>query len=224
MAEDLASDSGRDAFRVFLSALADISEFEWRRCADSLTLERYAPRTVIQRTGAVCNRVRFLVSGLARSYLIDGEGRDFTWSLHFDAPGANLGNRFVIDYASFTQGEPSLLCIEALTEVEVVSMKKSDVESLYAESQLWSTVGRLIADLAYHTTHHRVLSLLTQSAKERYTLLLKESPALLHVAPQRYVASYLGITPQSLSRLRRELALPNVNDTGADSRVASGST
>ena len=208
-------DSGRDAFKGFLSSLADLTEDDWQRCADLLTTEKYAAGQVIQLTGAVCDRVRFLVSGLARSYLADEKGRDFTWSLHFAEPGANMKNRFVIDYASFAQSEPSRLCIEALTEVEVVSIKKADVERLFTESQFWANVGRLISDLAYHHTHHRVLSLLTQPAKARYEQLLRESPVLLSVAPQHYVASYLGITPQSLSRLRRSLALPNVNEVGS---------
>jgi CRP-like cAMP-binding protein len=209
-------ESGRDAFKGFLSALTAITESDWRHCADLLIPERFAPGCVIQRTGAVCDRVRFLVSGLARSYLLDEKGRDFTWSLHFAESGATLKNRFVIDYASFTQGEPSHLCIEALTEVEVISIKKPDAERLFAESLFWANVGRMISDLAYQHTHHRVLSLLTLPARERYEQLLKESPILLRVAPQHFVASYLGITPQSLSRLRRDLALPNANDARVD--------
>jgi CRP-like cAMP-binding protein len=207
------TDSGRDAFKGFLFALASISEADWRCCANLLITERHAPGCVIQRTGAICDRVRFLVSGLARSYLQDEKGRDFTWSLHFNEPEANMKNRFVIDYASFTQGEPSRLCIEALTNVEIISIKKPDVEQLFAHSLVWANVGRLISDLAYHHNHHRVLSLLTLPAKARYEQLLNESPVLLRVAPQHHVASFLGITPQSLSRLRRTHALPNVNDT-----------
>jgi CRP-like cAMP-binding protein len=212
MADDMTA-SGKDAFRAFLSTLSDVSDDDWQRCADLLIPEKYEPGDVIQRTGAVCDRVRFLISGLVRSYLLDEKGKDFTWSLHFNEPGANMKNRFVIDYASFTQGEPSRLCIEALTGVEIISIKKSDVEQLFAQNLFWANVGRLISDLAYHHTHHRVLSLLTLPAKSRYEQLLNESPVLLRVAPQHYVASYLGITPQSLSRLRRTLALPNVNDT-----------
>lgn len=210
-AHDL-TDSGKDAFRSFLASLANLAEDDWQRCADLLVAERYVPGQVIQRTGAVCDRVRFLVSGLARSYLLDEKGREFTWALHFVEPEATIKNRFVIDYASFTQGEPSRLCIEALTEVRVLSIRRPDVERLFGENQFWSNVGRLIADLAYHHTHHRVLSLLTQTAKDRYEQLRSESPVLLRVAPQHHVASYLGITPQSLSRLRRSLALPNAND------------
>jgi CRP-like cAMP-binding protein len=208
----MATDSGKDAFKNFLNTLAGMGELDWQCCADLLTTEQYAPRFQIQRAGAVCDRVRFLVSGLARSYLVDAKGRDFTWALHFAEPGASLKNRFVIDYASFSQEEPSRLWIEALTEIEVVSIGKLEVERLFGENRYWANIGRRIAEMAYHHTHHRVLSLLTQPAKARYEELLKESPALLRVAPQHYVASYLGITPQSLSRLRRELALPNAND------------
>lgn len=215
MVNDMTN-TGREAFKSFLSALTKISEDDWQCCADLLVTERYAQGDVIHRTGAVCDRVRFLVSGMARSYLLDEKGKDFTWSLHFNEPEANMKNRFVIDYASFTQGEPSRLCIEALTDVEIVSIKQPDVEQLFAQNLVWANVGRLISDLAYHHTHHRVLSLLTLPARARYEQLLNESPVLLRVAPQHHIASYLGITPQSLSRLRRTLALPNVNDTRVD--------
>lgn len=208
--------SARDAFKAFLSTLFDLPEADWEQCASLLMTESYPPRREILRSGDVCDRVRFLVSGLARSYLPDATGRDFTWALHFATTGTDLKSRFLVDYASFTQAEPSRLCIEALSEVEVVSLKKSDVERLFAGSRVWANAGRLIAELAYHQTHHRVLSLLSQPAKARYEQLLRENPALIHAAPQHYVASYLGITPQSLSRLRRDLALPNVNDTDSD--------
>jgi CRP-like cAMP-binding protein len=204
--------------RAFLSTIAELPEEEWRRATGFMTVERYGPQEVIARTGTVCDRVRFLVVGVARSYLIDSDGREFTWSLHFVGPGANFTHRIVIDYASFTHREPSRLTIEALTEVEVVSVSRKDVEETFAGTLWWATMGRLIAERAYYYTHHRVISLLTLSARDRYLRLLEESPELFRVAPQHYIASYLGITPQSLSRLRKELALPNVNESGARSR------
>ncbi len=216
-ADDMPA-AGRDAFKAFLFAVGGVAEEDWQHCADLLTTERYVAGSVIQRTGAVCDRVRFLVSGLARTYLLDEKGRDFTWFLHFCEPEANMKNRFVIDFASFTRGEPSLLCIEALTQVELISIRKPDVEQLFAKNLAWANVGRMISDLAYYHTHHRALSLLTLSARARYEQLLDESPVLLRVAPQHLVASYLGITPQSLSRLRRDLALPNGNDAHAASK------
>lgn len=217
MSDELTT-AGKEAFRRFLSSLAEISDEDWRSSAGVLAVEHYTAQEVIARTGDVCDRVRFLVSGMARSCLIDSAGRDFTWCLHFCGEGANFTNRLVIDYASFTHGEPSRLTIEALTDVEVVSVRREEVERTFAGSLAWATVGRVIAERAYYYTHHRVISLLTQSAKERYLLLLQESPDLMKVAPQHYIASYLGITPQSLSRLRRELSLPNVNDPRSLSR------
>lgn len=88
--------------------------------------------------------------------------------------------------------------------MEVVCIAKEEVDRLYAQSATWATIGRLIAESAYHHTHHRALSLLTQTAAERYRQLVEEHPGLLEIAPQHYVASYLGVTPQSLSRIRRQ--------------------
>lgn len=216
---DSPTESGALAsVRAFLSSICEIPEEEWRRAAGFMTVARHGPQEAIAREGTICDRVRFLVSGLARSYLIDSDGREFTWSLHFSGAGANFTHRIVIDYASFTHREPSRLTIEALTEVEVVSIARKDVEETFAGTLLWATMGRLIAERAYYYTHHRVISLLTLSARERYLRLVEESPELSRVAPQHYIASYLGITPQSLSRLRKELALPKVNEPADRSR------
>lgn len=201
---------GVTAYRDYLSAITDIPESDWQHCAEMLTVETYAPRQVIQMPGIVCDRLRFLVSGLARACLIDAEGRDFTWSLSYGGPDSPMKNRFIIDYSSFTQCEPSQLRLEALSTVEVVSISKMDMDRLHASSLAWATIGRIMAELAYNQIQHRTIALLTLTAKERYRRLINESPVLFDLVPQHYIASYLGIAPQSLSRLRRELT--NVND------------
>ena len=195
------------AFRSFLAGLMarPIPPAEWRECERCLFVERFESRQLIQAAGVPCNRVLFLTSGLARTFVSDAHGRDFTWSLHFGGDAANLKNRFLLDYASLVSGEPSPLWIEALSAVEVVALRKADMERLYAESRFWNGVGRQIAESAYYYTQQRTLDLLCLTAKARYARLVQESPALVAAAPQHYLASYLGVTPQSLSRIRREL-------------------
>ncbi|MDD3519324.1 MAG: Crp/Fnr family transcriptional regulator [Chromatiales bacterium] len=194
-------------FRQSIAALKPIPAAEWRRCQPHLTFERYPAGKTILAPGDVCDRVRLLVDGLARSGLIDRDGRDFTWALHFNDAGADIKNRFIVDFASFTHDEPGVLRCEAVTPVATVSIDKPAVEGLYAASPFWIDVGRRIAEAAYRHTQHRTLSLLTLPARERYLQLLRESPALFEIAPQHCIASYLGITPQSLSRIRRALGV-----------------
>jgi CRP-like cAMP-binding protein len=108
-----------------------------------------------------------------------------------------------VDYASFLHNEPSSLYFETLSDIETLVLKKIDLEHLYETSHYWANFGRLISEKVYYFTHHRSLSQLTLPAKERYHRFIKENPALLSKIPQHHIAAYLGITPQSLSRLKK---------------------
>ncbi|MES9881067.1 MAG: Crp/Fnr family transcriptional regulator [Sedimenticola sp.] len=196
-----------ESFKSYISELSPISEVEWNRSVSLCNIKKYNEKEIIHSQGEVSDSIMFLCDGLARSYLIDTEGRDFTWSVHFNAPESNIKNLFVVDYASFIKSEPSKLGFEALQNTTVVKINKEDVYSLYSSSHYWSNIGRVISEMAYYFTHHRTLSLLTQSAKERYENLVSENISFIENVPQYYVASYLGITPQSLSRLKKEVRI-----------------
>jgi len=99
--------------------------------------------------------------------------------------------------------EPSRLTFEALTDVEVLSISYNDLQGLYKTSVFWQNAGRMLAEQAYYFNHHRVLSLLAEPAEDRYLRLQRESPYLFEKVPQYLIASYLGMTPQSLSRIRK---------------------
>lgn len=194
-----------DSFKSHLSNIVPIPEKEWARILGYLSTKRYKSKELIHPQGKAFDKIMFLYKGLARSYLINHEGRDFTWSIHFNDAASNIKNIFITDYASFIKSEPSALFFEALEDTEVIVINKNDINSLYSVSHYWANMGRIISESAYYFTHHRTLSLLSKSAKERYISLAKENPSFLRIVPQYYVASYLGITPQSLSRIKKEL-------------------
>lgn len=192
-------------FKSYLSTITHLPEDEWDKIVDYLVVKEYSDGEMIHCQGEVFDKISFLNCGLARSYLIDHEGKDFTWSLHFNDHESNIKNLFITDYASFINLEPSQLYFEALADTEVIEIKKDDIDSLYAVSHFWANIGRMISERAYHFTHHRTLSLLSKTAKQRYKALLEENSSLLKIVPQYYIASYLGITPQSLSRIKKEM-------------------
>lgn len=195
-------------FRDFVLSVFPPLESEWWRAETSITEHTAAKGEALLASGQICDRVIFIKSGIARSHRLDAEGRDFTWYFHFNDDNARMHNLFAIDFASFTTAEPSQLSIEALSEVTFEAIPRDKVEAIYRDSPLWREFGRLMAEQAYNTLHHRVLSLLSESAQERYRRLLQECPDLLAKVPHYHIASYLSITPQSLSRIRREIAAP----------------
>ncbi len=196
-----------EQFKNYIDSLSPIPDAEWDRVSTLCSIKNYAKNEIIFAQGEISDSVMFLCDGLARSYLIDTEGRDFTWSIHYNAPESNIKNLFIVDYASFVRSEPSELTFESLEDTTVVAIKATDANSLYSDSHYWANLGRIISEAAYYSTHHRTLSLLTKSAKERYMALMSESPSFLDIVPQYYVASYLGITPQSLSRIKKEIEI-----------------
>lgn len=201
-----------DNFKKYLSETIAVNENEWEKFANVCSIRQYKTSKIFYGQGEVFNDIMLICDGLARSYLIDNQGREFTWSFYCNDSIPDIKNLMIVDYESFIQSKPTELTFEVLREITVIVINKRDLESLYLKSHYWANVGRILSEIAYCITHQRALSLLTKSAKERYVSLINENPSFLQHVSQYYIASYLGITPQSLSRLKKEVKLPYVND------------
>lgn len=193
--------------KKYLLCTTNLQEKEWDRIKGSLTVKIYKKGEIIHQQGDPLNKVLFINSGLARSHLMDSEGREFTWSIHFNDKESKIENLFIIDFASFIRSSPSQIHFEAVEDTEVVEIKKEDLKLWYQESLYWANVGRILAESAYCFTRDRSFSLLSKTATERYKLLMDETPSFLNRGSQYHIASYLGVTPQSLSRIRKELGV-----------------
>jgi len=190
-------------FKEFFTSKMPISEEEWQRIQEKIKIKTYEKGDVIHHIGDVFEDMMFINKGVVRSYFIDPSGRDFTWQIHFFHPHANLKNLFVVDFASFSQQQPSLMTFEALESTEVYAISYQDREALFSVDKKWEHFGRKVSEEVYSMNYYRTVSMLVDSAEDRYQKLLSESPELFEVVPQHYIASYLGITPQSLSRLKK---------------------
>ncbi|MFK5893327.1 MAG: Crp/Fnr family transcriptional regulator [Pseudomonadota bacterium] len=193
------------SFRKHISKIVEINDEEWIALSNLLSVVEYKKGSIIYNEGDIHDKIYFINHGIIRSYLIDINGNDFTWYIHYSGDGSNIKNIFVTDYASFTRQKQSKLLFEVIKDVELISIGYSSINNLYSLSEKWQKFGRLMAENAYYLTQQRTLSLLTETADIRYKRLLKESPDLLKQVPQYYIASFLGITPQSLSRIRKNL-------------------
>ncbi|WP_194777643.1 Crp/Fnr family transcriptional regulator [Pararhodonellum marinum] len=154
--------------------------------------------TVFFRGESVFNRLYFLESGIVRSYrLIDGE--DFTYFFFFQ-------NEFVVDFESFLKDEKSPFFFETLEDSTVFCFEKKDIYMLYDLYPKFEKIGRIMAENAYLSAASRLKQYQTDSLKSRYLRLMEKNPSLLQKIPQHYVASYLGVKPQSLSRIKAEIS------------------
>ena len=172
--------------------------------ADHTGAVTFPQKHTILHEGNMSDKVFFIVSGLARSYYTDFSGKTITWSFHFNSPESISKNLFAVDYRAFLKNQPSSVAIETLAEVRALAFSKTQVSYLIDNSFIYERWMRRLNENAFMHMYDRAFTLLTMAAAERYNKLLKEEPHLLQMFSNYYIASYLGIAPQSLSRIRSQ--------------------
>jgi CRP-like cAMP-binding protein len=152
------------------------------------------------REGDTTGEVWFLVRGLVRYYyLVDGEER----TGQFFAEGDLFG-----DIAGFATGQPSLQSFDTLEPSEVLALPRAAVLAAYDADHAMERFGRRIIERSFAGSQRRTANLLRLSPEDLYRLLVRNRPEVARRVPLYVVASYLGITPEALSRIRRRLARP----------------
>ncbi len=143
----------------------------------------------------VCNKVSFIQKGFFRFYHFN-DGNEVTRDFLFE-------NNFVTSYRSFITGMPSEVYVHALEECELITFMKSDLGKAFDTSHKIERFARIIAENQFISIENYYLSFLNDDAETRYKKLLEKNPRLVQKIPLKYIASFLGITPQHLSRIRK---------------------
>lgn len=153
---------------------------------------------MILNKGEVDNYLSFVESGAARLFFMK-ENKELTIRFVFQ-------NQFLTAYDSFTQRTPSRCDIEALTDMVVWQSHYDDLQMLYKTHSVGNLIGRLTVEKLYVEKLNREFSFLSETAEERYLKIMKEQPDLFQRLPLKHIASYMGITPQALSRIRKRIS------------------
>jgi CRP-like cAMP-binding protein len=170
--------------------------------ASHLSKVTFPPKQIILKEGGVCNKIYFVVSGTGRSYYTDASGMTVTWAFLFNNEASISRNLFAVDYRAYLTNTPASIAIETLSEVSALVFHREELNYMINNSPKYESFMRRLDEKAYLGMFDRAFSLLTMSAGERYCKLLKEEPHLMQMFSNYYIASYLGIAPQSLSRIR----------------------
>lgn len=148
--------------------------------------------------GAICKDIFFIEEGLVRYYtIVDGEEK----TSYFNKEG-----EFVCNYASYLPQKPSTTIIEALEACTVYSISQANMQLFYEQVKYGERFGRLALEDVYMNVINQVLSLYNDPPEVRYQLFLARFPDIGQRIQQYYIASYIGIKPQSLSRIRKRLS------------------
>ena len=191
-------------YKSFIGKYISLTIIEWTLLKSKLKIAHFKKGETIHYAGDICTKMMFINSGMARAYLLDENGKDFTWSIFFNDNNAGMTNLFMVDYDSFINQSESKMSFEVLEDCEVVVSTYADVQFLYKHLKKGDRFGRLMSQEAYSYLHHYFITRQTLNAKERFDDFINKTPYLLEKVPQYHIASLLGITPQHLSRLKKE--------------------
>lgn len=146
--------------------------------------------------GEVCKYIYFITKGCMRSYFVDAKGVEHIYQIRLD-------NNWITDLESFFSQRPSKYYIEALEDTQLLRLSFDGLEKLYNEFPSLERYFRILFQKAYINTLERLNATMWESAVDRYNDLLSEHKDIFQRVPLVYIASYLGITPESLSRIRK---------------------
>lgn len=154
-------------------------------------------RDTLIRQGQVVTKTYFVTEGCLRSYCIDKEGKEHT--LQFA-----IKEWWISDFIALFNNEPASLTIEGITDARVIEFAKKDLDNSFHLFPEFEPFQRRNLERHVVSLHKRILNQLQLSASERYDLFLAQYPNIERHVPNYHIASYLGITQQSLSRIRAE--------------------
>jgi Cyclic nucleotide-binding domain len=158
----------------------------------------FRPKDLLSRQGEISNDIFFINQGITRSIILDHSGEEHT--IHF-----SLENQFVADYSSFMQKTPAANSIQAIEEADVVVMPRSAIEWGYANLNQGDRMGRLIAEYYFIYFDNRLKNQYAFTPAQRYENISRVFPNIHNRVPQHMIASYLGISPVHLSRLKKSI-------------------
>lgn len=150
--------------------------------------------------GDQCREIAFIVSGIFRSYYISDEGKDITYCFRFP-------EQLMASYSSFISDAPSRENMQAITDANLMVLKKEVIDGLVKDDLNWTKFLKMIAEQEYLELEKRFFQLQRDSAAQRYETLLGNQPDYVQKISLQYLASYLGITQRHLSRIRKEITL-----------------
>ena len=165
--------------------------------AEKFQARKIARNGYLLKEGAVCNESHFIEEGFMRSYTYDLEGNDVTTAFYSK-------RMYVSDLLSFFKRTPSKEYIQALTDCETWYITYDDMQANFHAFPEYREFGRLNIINLYSSLRQRMLSMLQETAEQRYSDLVNSNPEILQDAPLKHIATYLGITDTSLSRIRKE--------------------
>ena len=187
------------AFHEYIRQIPFITEEDCAFFEPHVTYRKVRARENILAEGSMCKDISFIHKGCFRTfYLLDG--KEINTTFFFE-------NEFLAEYDSFLRNRPSRYFIQSIEDAELITVSRECLSNGYDISKNWERFGRLMAEACYQKVTDRMESFLFMNGDQRYKQLMENEPHILERIPLYHIASYLGLERESLSRLRRKVAI-----------------
>jgi CRP/FNR family transcriptional regulator, anaerobic regulatory protein len=181
-----------------IKAIVALNPAEEKAFVNILEIKSFKKKEMLLKEGQICNKITFINNGCTRVFY-NVDGLENTIQFFFV-------DSWYTDYNSFLTGQATLENMQALEDTEVVQFKKEDLYKLYNEMPIFDRVGRVFAEGAFLSISSLNKMKTNEDPETRYINLLKTRPELVKQIPQHYIASYLGVKPETLSRIRKRIS------------------
>ena len=186
-------------FADYLKQKIAISDEQLNKVEPLFKTKKVEKGKIILQLGEVCQYTYFVTRGCLRSYVIDDKGKEHILQFAIE-------NWWISEQVSFMNHEPAIYFIDAVEDTEFVQTDEQGWQTFHQIVPAATEMNRKLQMNSLRSFQKRLISHLSASGEERYTSFIKTYPPLALRLPQKMIASYLGVTPESLSRIRKELA------------------
>lgn len=188
-----------DSLKHFLQSFNILTIIEIDDFIQLINYKRFKKGEYFIKEGEICKQIAFVLTGSLRSYYTSDKDEEVTYCITFP-------NSLMTAYSSFLTAQPTMENIQAITNTELLIIPKDKFEKLVQQNPNWVYVLKTIAEQQYIELEKRIFQLQKSDANKRYADLLKYQPEYIQKIPLQYLASYLGISPRHLSRIRKEVS------------------
>ncbi|MBS1663251.1 MAG: Crp/Fnr family transcriptional regulator [Bacteroidetes bacterium] len=184
---------------AYIARIIELPEHDRESCMATFHPLWVAKDTLLEKAGKVPQYHNFIVSGHMRKYYMNEKGEEVTNDL-------NDGPRFFTSYQHFVQQTVSNEFLQCITDCEILRISKQDADRTYQTSYTQKDYTIKLFQQIQEEYKERIDDLANLTAEQRYLKFIKNSPNIIRNVPLKHIASYLGIKPESLSRIRREIS------------------
>lgn len=186
-----------DKLKHYCKTFVPLTEEELNLLDNYFELLTLKKKDFLLEGGNICNFIGFIAKGTIRHFHVK-EGTEKTCDISFE-------NSWVTDFQSFTHQTPCIMNLQAMDDTNVFIIRKENLQKLYGECAKYETFGRLMAEQVAQRATEIAMSLSSEKPEERFQNLLLKQPDLFQRVPQKYIANFLGISPESLSRIQKRI-------------------